>query len=297
MSGFPEALAAHLAGGLTTVCRAWALERRDGVAMAFTDHDRDLAFDDIRFRADSGLTAAALQQSTGLSVDNTEATGALTSDLIREEDIAAGRYDGAAVRAWLVNWADVTQRVLQFRGTLGEVKRAQGAFRVELRGLAEALNLPRGQVFQTPCPAVLGDARCKVDLSDPGLSAEVAVENVHDGIRFSFAALDGFDDRWFERGRVRILTGAAAGLVAVVKNDRLDADGRKIELWERLRVPVAAGDMIRLEAGCDKRLETCRLKFDNVVNHRGFPTIPGEDWLMAVPGNQPVKDGGSRIGG
>lgn len=294
MTVFPADLAAHLAGGIGSVCRAWALTRRDGVALAFTDHDGDLAFEGRVFLADSGLSAAAVQQSTGLSVDNTEAMGALTSDLISEADLAAGRYDGAEVSAWLVNWADPAQRVMVFRGSLGEVKRTKGAFRAELRGLAEALNQPQGHVYQTPCSAVLGDRRCTVDLSDPGYFAEAPAEGVEDGKRFQFAVLDGFDDRWFERGRMRIVTGAAAGLIGVIKNDRLSAAGRVIELWQSLRVPVVAGDLIRLEAGCDKRTETCRLKFDNIVNYRGFPAIPGEDWLLAVPATQTVKDGGSR---
>ena len=78
--------------------------------MGFTDHDRDLAFEGITFRADTGLTAKALQMGTGLSVDNSEAFGALRSDAITEEDILAGRYDGAEVRGWIVNWADVSVR-------------------------------------------------------------------------------------------------------------------------------------------------------------------------------------------
>jgi uncharacterized phage protein (TIGR02218 family) len=292
---FHTGLAAHLAGGLTNVCRCWAVTRRDGVAHGFTDHDRDLAFDGLVFRAQTGLTASALQQSTGLAVDNSEALGALTSDAIAESDVNAGRYDGAEVRAWLVNWAAPEERVLQFRGSIGEVTRAGGAFRAELRGLAESLNRPQGRAYQAPCSAILGDIRCKVALSAPGYSAEVAAEVVEDGRRFLFAELEGFDDRWFERGRLRVLGGAAAGLVGVVKNDRLSASGRVIELWESLPAEVAAGDILRLETGCDKRVDTCRMKFDNLVNYRGFPAIPGEDWLMAVPGNQPVRDGGSRL--
>jgi uncharacterized phage protein (TIGR02218 family) len=50
--------------------------------------------------------------------------------------------------------------------------------------------------------------------------------------------------------------------------------------------------MIRLEAGCDKRAETCRLKFDNFLNFRGFPHIPGEDWLSSYPVSAGNNDGG-----
>lgn len=290
-------LATHLAGGVTTLCRCWAVTRRDGVVLGFTDHDEAVTFEGITFRADTGMTAAALQHTTGLSVDNTEAEGALSSEAIAEADIVAGRYDGAEVRAWLVNWSEPEERMLQFSGSLGEVTRAGGAFKAELRGLAEALNHPQGRVYQTPCAAVLGDVRCGVDLATPGLAAELAVELVEDGRVFLFAELEGFAERWFERGRLRVLNGPAGGLVGVIKNDRPNSGGRRIELWERLKAEIGPGDMVRLETGCDKRVETCRAKFDNLVNYRGFPSIPGEDWLMAVPSNQPVRDGGSRTGG
>jgi uncharacterized phage protein (TIGR02218 family) len=218
----------------------------------------------------------------------------LSDASLTEEDILAGRYDDAEVTAWLVNWAAVEQRVLQFRGTVGEVKRAGGAFQAELRGLTEALNQPQGRVYQRQCTAVLGDGHCRFDLTRPGYATERAVEEVDAGRVFRFAAMAGFDDRWFERGRVRLLTGRAAGLVGVVKNDRAEGAGRRIELWEGIALPVGAGDMIRIEAGCDKRAETCRLKFQNFLNFRGFPDIPGEDWLMSYPVRSGANTGGSR---
>lgn len=291
--GLPAEFEAHLKTGATSLCRAWAVVRRDGQTYGFTDHDLDLAFEGIVFKAESGLSAGAIQQATGLSVDNTEAVGALSDAALREEDIQAGRFDGAEVRAWLVNWADVSQRVLQFRGSLGELKRAGGAFQAELRGLTEALNQPLGRVYQSPCGAVLGDAACKVDLTLPGYFAQAPVEAVEDRKVFRFADMTGFDDRWFERGRVVMLSGAAEGLIGLIKNDRLSGTGRMIELWEALGAPVAVGDMIRIEAGCDKRSETCRLKFDNLLNFQGFPHIPGEDWLMGYPSEGQPLDGGS----
>lgn len=281
----------HLASGATTVARAWAVTRRDGVVLGFTDHDRALRFEGVTFRPDSGLTARALAQSTGLAVDNTEAFGALSSDAISEADILAGRYDGAAVRAWVVNWADPEERALRFAGTLGEVARSGGAFTAELRGLSEALNQPQGRIYHPRCSAVLGDGQCRADLSLPGYAVTIAVEQVAGDRVFRFADLAGFDDRWFERGRLVVQDGAAAGLVGVVKNDRLGTEGREVELWQALGAPVAPGDLVRIEAGCDRLADTCRLKFNNFMNFRGFPHIPGEDWLMAPP--QPSGAGGA----
>lgn len=287
-----EEMQAHLASGVTTLCRCWAVVRKDGVALGFTDHDGDLSFDGLRFRADTGLTALALQQGTGLSVDNTEAMGALSDASIREADIAAGRYDGAEVRCWLVNWADVSQRALQFRGSIGELRRAGGAFEAELLGLTDLLNRPGGRVFQKPCGAVLGDAACGKDLDTPGYRAEAVVSRVEE-TRIGFDAVPGFDAGWFQRGVLEVLDGAAAGLRGVIKQDLPLSGGRQVTLWAGLGGELAVGDTVRLTAGCDKRMETCRFKFDNLVNFRGFPDIPGDDWTVAVPSSASAT-GGSR---
>lgn len=286
-------LQAHLETGVTTVARAWAVLRRDGVVLGFTDHDRDLSFEGVVFRADSGLTARALQQVTGLGVDNSEASGALRDAGLTEADIQAGRYDGAELRIWSVDWTDVARRALIFRGTLGEITRAGGAFRAELQGLGEPLGRPQGRVYQAACSAVLGDAACGVDLSAPAVSVTVIPEAVEDGERLRFAPPEGFAPGWFDRGRLEVLAGPAAGLSGLIKTDRMAGALREVVLWERLAAPLAAGDAVRLVAGCDKRARTCREKFNNFLNFRGFPHIPGEDWLLATPREGDLNDGGS----
>jgi uncharacterized phage protein (TIGR02218 family) len=287
-------LLAHLGLGVTTTCRCWALTRRDGVVMGFTDHDRALAFEGIVFRPDTGLSALALQQTTGLSVDNTEALGALSDAAIREADIEAGRYDGAGLRAWLVNWQDVEARTLIFAGTIGELRRVGGAFEAELRGLTDALNVPLGRVYQKSCSAVLGDRDCGFDLDTPGYVSERPAEVVEENRVFRFGEMGGVAEDWFRHGVIRVLSGAATGLIGLIKRDRLEGAGRMIELWQPLGAQVVAGDALRIEAGCDKRMSTCQFKFDNLLNFRGFPDIPGDDWTITDPTKSPALDGGSR---
>lgn len=290
-----SALYAHLARGVTTVCRAWVVTRRDGLVLGFTDHDLPLIVDGVACRADSGMTARALQQTTGLSVDNSEAVGALSDAAITEADLIAGRFDGAEVRSFLVNWAAPEERVELFRGSLGEITRGGGGFAVELRGLSEALNQPQSFAYQPACSAVLGDARCRFDLATPGYRVEVAVDRVEENRRFDFAAFPVFEDRWFQDGRVEVLTGLAAGLVGVVKTDRREGEGRRVELWQSFQADVAPGDMLQITAGCDKAAATCRVKFGNFLNFRGFPHIPGEDWLASYPVSDRANRGGSLV--
>ena len=289
------ALHTHLASGATTVCRAWTVLRRDGAIMGFTDHDCDITVDDVVCRADTGMTARALQQTTGLSVDNSEAVGALSDAAITEAEIIAGRFDGAVVRSFLVNWASPTDWIEQFRGTFGEITRAGGAFMAELRGLTEALNRPQGFSYQPNCSAILGDDRCRFDTGTTGFFAERQVEEVEDGRIFTFDSFGGYDDRWFESGRFEMLTGEAAGLVGAVKIDRLEGFSRRMELWQSLMAPILPGDSFRVTAGCRKSATACRTKFANFLNFRGFPHIPGEDWLASYPVPGKPNPGGAKL--
>lgn len=282
MSG-EEALAAHLAEGVATTCLAWAVTRRDGVQMGFTDHDRELAFDGITFRAGTGLTGRALQQVAGLAVDNSEAVGALSDDAISEADLRAGRYDGAQVRMWLVNWAAPEMRALRFAGTMGEVEQEGRGFRVELRGLTEALNRPLGRVIRSGCDAVLGDGRCRVSLAAPGLAGQFTILSATEGRVMDLRAETVFAPGWFTGGLCRFLDGPAAGLSGTVKADRVLGAGRSVELWEEIGAALVPGTVVTLTVGCDGRAETCRGKFQNFSNFRGFPNVPDEDWVTASP--------------
>lgn len=283
----------HLASGATTVCRAWSLTRKDGLVLGFTDHDRDLSFDAITFKAETGLTARNLQQQIGLSVDNTEAIGGFSDVAITESDLAAGLFDGASVNAWLVNWSAVEQRVLQFSGHIGEVRRTGGRFTAELRSLSDRLNQPRGRAFHRACSAVLGDGQCGFDLMSPNYSATIALQGYDAQGRLLFEPLPALDEGWFSRGVLRVMSGGGLGLSAVIKTDKVTGTARAIELWDVLGRMPAAGDSILLQAGCDKLATTCQTKFGNFLNFRGFPHIPGEDWLMSYPVSSAVNDGGS----
>jgi uncharacterized phage protein (TIGR02218 family) len=292
-----DSLLSHLSIESTTVCRAWTLHRRDGLVLGFTDHDKDLVVDGIACRADTGMTARALQQTTGLSVDNTEAFGALNATAITEDDLSAGRYDGAEIQAYLVNWLAPQDFIVQFRGQLGEISRVGGSFKAELRGLTDLLNRPHGMAYTPGCSAVLGDARCRFDLTQPGYFFELNVGSEEEARVFTFSGVAGFDDRWFEGGRFDVTSGLASGLTGVVKIDRQDGTLRRIELWQSLRAAIGVGDSVRVTAGCDKTSSTCRVKFANFLNFRGFPHIPGQDWLASYPVPGRPNNGARRVGG
>ncbi len=283
----------HLKTGLTTVCRAWDVVRADGVTYGFTDHDLDLVFAGITYKADTGLSASALQQTTGLSIDNSEAVGAISSLSITADDIDSGRFDGAEVRAWQVNWQVPDQRALLFKGSIGEIKRRDGLFHAELRGLAEKLNQPMGRVYQRQSTARLRDELPLEVLNSPSFSVETMVQAFED-CRYLTVSQDlDYPDGWFERGECHILDGKALATQCLIKSDKRANNGRVLELWEPLHRGLDIGDRVKLYAGYDGSVEQCKLKFNNIVNFQGFPHIPGEDWLISFPTKNANNDGGS----
>ncbi|MBL4813790.1 MAG: DUF2163 domain-containing protein, partial [Rhodobacteraceae bacterium] len=227
-----SALYEHLATGITNTCRCWDLTRQDGVRFGFTDHDMDLSFDGRAYSASTGMSARALMQGTGLAVDNTEALGVLSDDAVSEADIRAGKFDGAEVQAWLVNWQDVSQRKLRFRGSIGELRQGAGAFHAELRGLTDALNQVQGRSYQYDCPAVLGDSGCRFALEQAGFTEELSVVDIIANRAVIFAGLELYEPQWVARGRLSVSSGAAAGLNGVIKNDMTGVGGnRRVDLW------------------------------------------------------------------
>lgn len=289
MRTIPTGLAAHLAGAATTLATCWIVRRRDGAVYGFTDHDRTLTVDAVACAPATGFDRTAASRATGFAVGEEEIAGALSSDLIAEADLAAGVWDGAAVEVHLVNWSTPTERMLLRSGTLGEVTRADGAFRAEVRGPAHALDQPTGRNFGRTCDAELGDARCGVALGPLTVAATVAETDAAGRIRVTGAG--AFAARWFARGRLTVAAGPRAGFSTVLEDHLVDGSDVWLVPWRPLAVALPAGTALSLVAGCDKRFETCREKFANADAFRGFPHVPGRDFAFSYARGEGNDDG------
>jgi len=289
MRALDPALKTHLATGATTLATCWRITRRDGFVLGFTDHDRALSFDGTAFIPDSGASGSAMSSSADLGVDNSDIEGALSADALSADDMAAGRYDGARVEVFRVNWADTDQRVLLKTGVIGEVRRDGAAFKAELRGISHHLSQTIGRVYQRLCDVNVGSAACGVDLDDPQYKTAGAVTALRDSQSFIADGFEIFADSWFAHGLLTWVTGANAGLSVHIKTQTSNG---AVALWLPAGADIAIGDQFTATAGCDKRFETCRTKFSNAINFRGFPLMPGNDFAVSYPLRSEKNDGG-----
>ena len=293
MRDLPPDYEAHILSGVTTLCTCWLIERCDGATLGFTDHDRGIEIDGTICQPESGGSASTLQSSADLSVDNSSIEGVLSSSSVSDTDLDHGLYDGAKITIWRVNWLDANVRLLMKTGEFGEVTRSGVGFHVEMRGLTHKLDKVTGRRFQHQCDAVLGDGKCGVDLSTGAYSVDGSVISAS-GTKINVNGGESYQSHWFSNGIVKITSGSADTLILPIKSHLQTDTSARLILRQPAPAALQAGDMVTLIAGCDRKFATCRDKFSNQLNFRGFPSMPGNDAVTRYPVSGETHDGGKR---
>lgn len=262
---------------LATVALCWRLERRDGLALGFTSHDRDLSIDGLAYRAAPGMLPSSVTLSDGFDADSLDVEGALTSDAITAEDLKVGRWDGAALSVFMVDWeAPEGERLGIARGELGEVSIRGEGFAAELRGPTALLERAAVEQTSPECRAQLGDRRCRIDLA-PRTRLTRIVDIIDE---VTIVVADAAADNAYGYGRLRWLSGANSGLSSPIRASQ----DMRLTLREAPPRAPTIGELVEISEGCDKRLATCSGRFGNAVNFRGEPHLPGTDLLTRFPG-------------
>ncbi|MBI1236697.1 MAG: DUF2163 domain-containing protein [Alphaproteobacteria bacterium] len=292
MLNIPTELQARLDSGATTLAWCWRVERRDGQVSGFTDHDGDLVFDGVTYRAATGLSGADIDTRLGRESGSGEVSGVFEDSALRESDLANGVWSGAQVQIYRTDWSDVSLRVKVWTGELGEVRHDGVSFRADLNGLSRRLERSIGRIYSRHCDASFGDARCGLDASLPAYRGAGMVTG-QGPAGFVVSGLSGFAEGWFSSGWLDWTSGAASGQRQRVISHHVSGGQVLIKL-EGDNSASGIGDGFVVTAGCDKRHATCRDKFANILNFRGFAFLPGNDVLMASPASDKRRDGGSR---
>ena len=285
-------LSSHLAGQTTTICRCWKISRRDGLVLGFTEHDCEINFAGTVFQPMSGMDASVAENSIGLNANGVEVLGALTSQKLSSDDIRADKYDGARVDVYLVNWTTPQEYLLENVYHVAEITEEDGLFKAEMRSLESELDQTAGEHFIAQCQANLGDQRCGVNLNSNVHKGSGTVIS-YDGVRLiEVAGLNGFADGWFDAGLLSWTSGGNAGSSIEIPSFTILESISSLKIWKMLPKEIAAGDEFEITAGCNKKFSTCKAKFSNALNFRGFPHLPGSDFALSYASNSTQMDGG-----
>lgn len=275
MKSISNGLKTHLAGEVTTLATLWKITRLDNKVFAFTDHTRDITYGGITYLASTSYAPSAIKTTAALNVDNLEVQSFLDSETITEHDLMAGLWDYATVLVMRINYMSPGDGVeIMRKGTLGNVKTGKTSFVAELRGMTQPLQQAIGRIFTPGCDADLGDTRCGVSISSYTVTGTVT--SVISGHEFKDTGRTE-SSGWFNDGMLTWTSGNNNTYKMEVKT----FTNGTFFLQQAMPNAIQVGDTYSVHAGCDKTLSTCKNKFDNVINFRGFPHVPGNDRMMA----------------
>lgn len=300
VKAIPTGMQSDLNAGATTHCFCWKVTRVDATVMGFTDHDQNITISGVTYEAATGFTASAIKNTNTLAVDDSQADGALSSGAITEADIDSKKYDYAEVSIYRVDFTNPsTNNVEIFTGYLGTLTRGKVSFMTELRSIAQALNQPQGNLYTKTCGVDLFSAECGLSVGSitNGLLTGKAVAAPFSRRMFSCtdSTLITVASGFYTGGLLTWTSGNNSGAAIEVKSHQLQLSGTVawIELWESMPNPIVAADQFSIRVGCDKTIQTCFAKFNNVVNFRGFPRMPGPDISLQFASQKDRNDGTS----
>lgn len=287
----PAALLTHYQSKATTVANALLIIRNDGTRYAFTSHDVDASIDIapllgessediVTFDAGQGLDATSIVMSAGAAVDNLEVATLDDGTLFTTADIMQKKWRDAAFWIFRYNYNAVTSTddvEVLLRGTFGEIKPQTSVVVIELRGLNQRMKQPVGIALSKTCRARLGDDACGVDLAP--FTFSTTVTSVSSKSVFTCSGLAQAAD-YFTEGLATFTSGNNNGVTEKV---RLHSTGGVINLSLPMFAPIQVGDTLSIVAGCQKRREDCRDKFDNTLRMQAEPDAPGVDALTSTP--------------
>lgn len=261
--------------------RCWKIVRQDGQVIGLTDHDADLHVDNTLYRANAGITVSRMEKRVGFDDHGLDITGVLSHPIIHDVDLAEGLYDDAQFAVWLVDWTQTDNRLLVFSGVLGEVVHDGTSYRASLRATVSRMERVEGSIYQRNCSASLGDDRCGVDLSQQKWRHTVRITSI-DGFVLE---VSGFEQGsgWFKNGRVILADRSLLIRDDILRGEVADKNAVLVlSLWDQVPASLTVGASIVIEQGCDQTESTCRDRFANYLNFRGFSTLPTPQVLVQI---------------
>jgi len=165
-------------------------------------------------------------------------------------------------------------------------------------------------VYQRQCNHTLYDYNCRVDKD--AFRADAAIDAIYEYDKRIVVStgLENFGANWFRNGIITVTSGANAGQsrrVMLSSSSKLSNEdfvryGMSLDNWSLfsavyILMPTnvgvlyldkpfwnefAVGDAFSVWAGCDKSSDTCKNKFNNLINFLGFEYIPESDTALKV---------------
>lgn len=245
---------------------------------------------DLTFYPTAGLLPSAIE-SEASKPSNLELGTVFDLD-ITERDVLAGKWNGAKVELWRMNYEAVGMgEEILFSGLLSTITNQQDNFQAELVGLSSRMDGNFGELTSKVCRHVGTftnfPGSCGYSASSSGgfqnqrtLTVATVTDRTHIELTRSG---DNVPDTFYTNGRMECLTGENEGISREIQMATgVGTATVDVVLKRPFPLTVDAGDTFELTVGCNGTLERC-IYFGNAINRAAEDWIPSIEVASKVP--------------
>ena len=279
MRAISSALSAELNSTSPRIARLLKITLKNGTVLGYTDSDMPMTIDGQVYTSAPGLTSIKYSATANTEVSSQTIGAGWTIDAPQDQ-LAAGVFDNAQIEAAWACWAIPSAgKLVTFSGRLGELTWDESGFQAEVSSFMKQLERNIGwtytsncrhQLFSQPAPGRIGAC-----MANPASFTFVGVVGTITTAKWKFAvsgAAIGKGASYFSNGQITFTSGLNNGLSAVVKSHEV-AGAETFALFLPTAFVIPPGTTFTVQAGCDKTAATCKAKFNNILNHGGFPHV------------------------
>lgn len=255
-----------------TICNIIKITLEDGTIHGYTDFDSAITVGGVTYVPAPGLQKVRMTLTPNSEVSSQELSSSWVD--APESDLLGGKFDSAEIEVSWASWANPSYGSFKvFLGKLGEVSWSDVGFKADVFSNMKDLERNIGEVFTANCrhrlysqDSVGGIGFCGVN--EASFKQTGSISSIQKQ-RWRFNISTSSTSGYYSGGKIKFTSGLNSGLTYSIKSH----SGSTVDLFLPTSFIVAAGDTFEIFAGCDKTVDTCINKFNNVANFGGFPHI------------------------
>ncbi len=234
-----------------------------------------------------GFDATAFVDESRMAVTNAEFSSYFQLEGISAEAIHAGLFSGAiiAVSLYAPDLPNSNAELI-FQGEVGEVTEVGlDQFKLEFRGIAQALQQKIGLTVNESCPWSIGDSKCRAT----PVQLNGAVTTVVSGreLEVEFSTSIALGNNFWQAGLVFLYSNnpqTNGYRIEVASSTAVSSTRSRLVFFYPLPFLPSVGDTVTAISGCRKIIKDCQGRYNNIANFGGFPHLPGKDKLLTGRG-------------
>ena len=274
-----DKMAALLESNQFVIAELYTITTMQGNEYRYTNYDYSLIFDGKSYLNNGPIIERdSLSYKIGIELDSLSVTVSINDDVMLGslpllQAVHNGQLDGARFKLERVfmdpkHPFDTSAGTIKlFDGLIVEPDFTRNQLQFSVKPDLDVLSvqMPR-DLYQPSCKNTLFDMRCGLNREEHAVLATVEDDSTLSRIVCTIAKPQGY----FTQGVVEFTAGLNVGIKRTI---RLHENGSLLLTLPLTQMP-AVGETIKVYPGCDKTMDTCSIRFENLQRFRGEPFVP-----------------------